>query len=74
MCEVVCYFPPALDVISRMTTELPPRDLLAELEARQDEVLIQLEDLERRIETALADFAAIELPPAMPRKVQAAAA
>ena len=74
LCEVVCHFPPTPDAITRMTTDLPLPGLLAELEARQDEVLAQLDDLERRIETVLSEFTALKLPPAKPRKEQAAAA
>jgi hypothetical protein len=48
--------------------------LLAELEARQDEVLLRLEELERRIETALAEFTALKLPEFKPRKERPAAA
>jgi len=48
--------------------------LLAELEARQDEVLLQLEELERRIETALAEFTALKLTEFKSRKERPATA
>ena len=57
-----------------MTASLAPLPLLAELEARQDEVLAQLEELERRIEAVLDEYAVLKLPQAKPRKEQAAAA
>jgi hypothetical protein len=57
-----------------MTTSSAPVCLLAELEARQDEVLLRLEELERRIETALAEFAALKLPEFKPRKERQASA
>lgn len=46
-----------------MTHDLAPGRLLAELEARQDELLVQLEELERRTEQALTEFALLKLPP-----------
>lgn len=57
-----------------MTTHSAPVYLLAELEARQDEVLLRLEELERRTETALAEFTALKLPESKPRKDRPAAA
>lgn len=45
-----------------MSHDVAPGRLLAELEARQDELLAQLEELERRIERALAEFALLKLP------------
>jgi hypothetical protein len=50
-----------------------PVHLLVELEARQDEVLEQLGDLERRTETALAEFAAVKLAACTPRRGEQAA-
>lgn len=57
-----------------MTTSSAPVCLLAELEARQDEVLLQLEELERRIETALAEFTALKLTEFKSRKERPATA
>lgn len=45
-----------------MPNDLAPGSLLADLEARQDELLLQLEELERRTEQALAEFAVLKLP------------
>jgi len=45
-----------------MTPDIAPVHPLAELEARQDEVLAQLEELERRTENALVEFTRLELP------------
>jgi hypothetical protein len=41
-------------------TVVETTDPLAELERRQDDVLVQLDDLDRCIEQALRDFAAVQ--------------
>jgi hypothetical protein len=51
-----------------MFQTLAPAHPIVELEARQDEVLEQLDDLERRTETALAEFAAVKLAACTPRR------
>jgi hypothetical protein len=42
---------------------------LVDLEARQDDVLQQLEELERRVEAALADFALLSQQPGKPSRI-----
>ena len=43
-----------------MSDELkPPQDLLAEIEAMQDDVLRRLDDLNTRIERTLAEFGVV---------------
>jgi hypothetical protein len=58
-----------------MTTDAAPASLLAELEARQDEVLLRLDELERCVAAVLTEFAALKFPPSRPPKerLQAAA-
>jgi hypothetical protein len=43
------------------------------LELRQDEVLEQLDELERRVEAALTEFAAVRLAACPPRRGEQAA-
>lgn len=52
-----CFFLPGG---SMPFTVAEPSDPLAELDRRQDDVLRQLEDLDRRIEQALSDFTAVQ--------------
>lgn len=56
-----------------MNSAAPSSSLLAELEALQDEVLHELEQLDRRIEQVIAECAAWRGEVETPVKVQAAA-
>ena len=62
--------PPTSFSMSSSPTPVHP---LIELELRQDEVLEQLDELERRVEAALTEFAAIRLAACPPRRGEQAA-
>lgn len=55
-----------------MTEFTPPHALLAEIEALQDEVLRQLDELNVRIERTLAEFGGAPEKQAVPAVVHAA--
>ena len=56
-----------------MSPPSTPVHPLIELELRQDEVLEQLDELERRVEAALTEFAAVRLAACPPRRGEQAA-
>jgi hypothetical protein len=54
-----------------MTELTPPHTLLAEIEALQDEVLRQLDELNKRVERTLAEFGGVAVEAALPAPVAA---
>ena len=50
-----------------MNTQMPPLSLLMDLEARHDEVLLRLDELDKRVEKTLAECQVYRIGPPEPR-------
>jgi hypothetical protein len=69
------YFPASTtrSSLRRMDTPTSPLDLLIDLEARHEDLLLRLDELDKRVEKALADCQVFRIGPAEnPQNAEAA--